>query len=101
MKKSTWNGRRYFECQLMFLAMSEGFLVANADTWLGAGIRQLAVRRVAIAAVSVPNSQRYGSLKFEGEKISAFDREIRLYQDKGYVNSGFIIYCLRYLMDLR
>jgi D-glycero-alpha-D-manno-heptose 1-phosphate guanylyltransferase len=71
-----------------FLDMSEGFLVANADTWLGAGIAQLAVETSsAIAAVSVPNSQRYGSLKFEGNKISAFIEKLAS-TEKGYVNSG-------------
>jgi len=71
-----------------YFRMSKGFLVANADTWLGAGVEQLAKETsCAIAAVSVPNSQRYGSLKFEENKISAFV-EKSMSEEKGYVNSG-------------
>lgn len=70
------------------LDMSEGFLVANADTWLGAGVAQLAAETsAAIAAVRVQNSQRYGSLKFEGKKVSAFI-EKSTSTAGGYVNSG-------------
>ena len=75
------NAVNYFE-------VSEGFLVANADTWLGSGVEQLAGETSsAIAAVRVSNSKRYGSLKFEGSKISAF-LEKSASAEEGYVNSG-------------
>lgn len=68
--------------------IEEGFLVANADTWLDLGIKQLAESELStIAAVNVPNSQRYGSLKFEGEKICAFVEKLDSV-GRGYVNSG-------------
>ncbi|MDC0576777.1 sugar phosphate nucleotidyltransferase [Gammaproteobacteria bacterium] len=71
-----------------FLGISEGFLVANADTWLGAGVAELALERSsAIAAVNVPNVQRYGCLQFEGNKITAFDEKL-VAVGRGYVNSG-------------
>lgn len=71
-----------------FIGMSEGFLVANADTWLGKGIKQLAAETSpSIGAVCVPNTQRYGSLKFEGNKVSAFIEKTAS-PKKGYVNSG-------------
>jgi NDP-sugar pyrophosphorylase family protein len=71
-----------------FLGMSEGFLVANADTWLGAGVAELALEASsAIAAVNVPNGQRYGCLQFEGNKITAFDEKL-VAVGRGYVNSG-------------
>jgi NDP-sugar pyrophosphorylase family protein len=80
------------------LGVSEGFLVANADTWLGAGIVQLdGETSSAIAAVSVPNSQRYGSLKFEGNKISAFEEKLESLEE-GYVNSG-LYYLLPEVFD--
>mgnify|MGYP006099391561 CR=1 FL=1 len=70
------------------LGISEGFLVANADTWLDFGVKQLANSELsALAAVIVPNSKRYGSLKFEGDKICAFGEKLDSV-DRGYVNSG-------------
>ena len=68
--------------------ISEGFLVANADTWLSLGVRQLVNSNFsAIVAVHVPNSKRYGSLKLEGEKICAFEEKLDS-DGSGYVNSG-------------
>ena len=68
--------------------ISKGFLVANADTWLGFGVKQLANSKCsALVAVNVPNSKRYGSLKFEGDKICAFGEKLDTV-DSGYVNSG-------------
>ena len=71
-----------------FLGVSEGFLVANADTWLGAGVAELALEASsALAAVDVPNGQRYGCLQFKGNKITAFDEKL-VAVGRGYVNSG-------------
>jgi len=70
------------------LGITEAFLVANADTWLGSGVEKLsAMESSALAAVYVSNSQRYGSLQFEGDKISAFQEKLDSV-DQGYVNSG-------------
>ena len=70
------------------LGITGGFLVANADTWLGSGVEKLlAIESAAIAAIHVSNSQRYGSLKFEGKKISAFQEKL-VSVNHGYVNSG-------------
>ena len=72
-----------------FLGMNEGFLVSNADTWLGSGVAKLALEESSsIAAVYVPNVQRYGSLQFKGNKITAFEEKLDTVS-KGYVNSGF------------
>lgn len=66
----------------------EEFLVANADTWLGSGIEQLVgSKSPSIAAVHVQNSARYGSLKFEGEKVCAFEEKSND-SINGYINSG-------------
>lgn len=71
-----------------FLGMNEGFLVSNADTWLGAGVAELALEESStIAAVYVPNGQRYGCLQFEGNKVTSFEEKMGAIE-KGYVNSG-------------
>lgn len=65
-----------------------GFFVANADTWLGSGIKQLANSKIStIAAVNVPDTKRYGLLRFEGNKITAFEEKLTT-KNSGYVNSG-------------
>ena len=70
------------------LGISGGFLVANADTWLGSGVNRLeAETSSALIAVNVRNSQRYGSLKFEGNKVIAFE-EKSASAGGGYINSG-------------
>ena len=71
-----------------FLGITKGFLVANADTWLGWGVEKLtAMKLSAIAAVKISNRNRYGSLNFEGDKVSAFQEKLDSV-DQGYVNSG-------------
>ena len=71
-----------------YFGIREGFLVANADTWLESGVEQLMSSKFsAIAAVNVPNTNRYGSLEFEGDKICAFEEKPDSL-DRGYVNSG-------------
>jgi len=70
------------------LGITEAFLVANADSWLGSGVERLsAMKSSALAAVHVSNSQRYGSLKFEGDKICAFHEKTDSMK-QGYINSG-------------
>ena len=70
------------------LSINDGFLVANADTWLGSGVEELAaMKSPALAAVEVSNSQRYGTLKFEGDKISVFKEKLDSI-GHGHINSG-------------
>lgn len=70
------------------LGISGGFLVTNADTWLGSGINLLeAETSSALIAVDVRNSQRYGSLKFKGNKVIAFNEKSAT-AGGGYINSG-------------
>ena len=70
------------------LGIKDSFLVANADTWLGSGIRILSESLpCSLAAVKVPNTQRYGSLSFKGAKISRFEEKSNS-SGPGYVNSG-------------
>ena len=71
-----------------FFGINEGFMAANADTWLGSGVEKLAaMKSTALAAVNVTNSQRYGSLRFSGGKVSSFEEKLTSI-GQGYVNSG-------------
>ncbi len=64
------------------------FLVANADTWLGSGIRQLSeLGAPGIAVVEVENAARYGVVKMEDAKIVAFE-EKQAFSGTGRINAG-------------
>ncbi len=64
------------------------FLVANADTWLGSGIRQLfETKDPALGVVQVRNSERYGSVRIQGDRITAFD-EKQNSSGPGWINAG-------------
>jgi NDP-sugar pyrophosphorylase family protein len=70
------------------LGINDSFLVANADTWLGSGVNELCrMPPCTLTAVSVPNSQRYGALQFEGTKITLFEEKSSSVGE-GFVNSG-------------
>lgn len=70
------------------LGIKESFLIANADTWLQSGIADLSGEAPnIIASVGVPNCQRYGALKFDGDRLIAFVEKSRV-QGWGYVSSG-------------
>lgn len=73
--------------------LTEPFLVANADTWLGSGLRDvLADAPPTIGVVRVANSERYGSVRFEGHRILAF-KEKQHAKGAGWINAG--LYHLR------
>lgn len=70
------------------LEIKQGFLVANADTWLGSGIKQLAAAQSpALVAISVPDRQRYGSITLKGDTIVAFEEKGSAI-GRGFINSG-------------
>lgn len=70
------------------LNMTGSFLVANADTWLGSGIKEVtAATAPAIAVIKVPNSERYGHVRIESNKISAFE-EKQSNTGPGMINAG-------------
>ena len=70
------------------LHLRGGFLVANADTWLGSGLAELATTPApAIAVLRVENTERYGRVETEANKIVAFAEK----QDSagtGWINAG-------------
>jgi len=73
---------------LQYFCPSNGFLVANADTWLSGGIKDIAsMSGPAIAAVRVEHNSRYGALELEGQLVRKFKEKIDL-NDSGFVNSG-------------
>lgn len=65
-----------------------GFLVANADTWLGSGVRSLcSVAPPALAMVNVGNTERYGSVIAQNGTILAF-KEKQMSAGAGMINAG-------------
>lgn len=70
------------------LNINESFLVVNADTWLGDGLRQLSISSPnTIAAVKVKDCSRYGALVLENAKIEKF-LEKNLSHNGGFINAG-------------
>lgn len=70
------------------LRLAGTFLVANADTWLGSGVKQiLETETPAMALVRVNNSERYGSVRFQLNRVSAFE-EKQSSAGPGWINAG-------------
>jgi D-glycero-alpha-D-manno-heptose 1-phosphate guanylyltransferase len=70
------------------LEMKGHFLIANADTWLGHGIEQVAAAEApAMAIVQVANSDRYGRVRTERGKVVSFE-EKQAIVGPGWINAG-------------
>lgn len=71
------------------LGLSEDFLVANADTWLGSGIQELRQAKApAMAVVELPDASRYGQVQIDDENhVTAF-REKNSHTGAGRINAG-------------
>jgi len=70
------------------LNINESFLVVNADTWLGDGLKQLSISSPnVIAAVKLKDCSRYGALVLKGTKIERF-LEKDLSSTGGLINAG-------------
>ena len=71
------------------LELHGDFLVTNADTWLGAGIRELTVSMApAMAVVRVDDSSRYGRVQFDDSlRVTAFS-EKNTVGGPGWINAG-------------
>ncbi len=68
--------------------LSGSFLVANADTWLSSGVQRVFNTEMpAIATVQVENSERYGSVKIEKNKVVKFE-EKQNSSGPGLINAG-------------
>jgi D-glycero-alpha-D-manno-heptose 1-phosphate guanylyltransferase len=70
------------------LNLSDSFLVANADTWVGSGLADLSeTLPCTLAAIKVVNPQRFGALDIKNGKISRFQEKKQI-TGKAFVNSG-------------
>ncbi len=71
------------------LDISNNFLVINADTWLGSGIRETwKTVPSAMAVINVPESGRYGNVEFDSNNnITAFHEKSDS-KGRGWINSG-------------
>lgn len=68
--------------------LTRSFMVTNADTWLGSGIGQvLNTATPALSVVRAENSERYGSLRIEQDRVVAF-REKQQSSGPGWINAG-------------
>jgi len=70
------------------LNINESFLVVNADTWLGDGLKQISLSTPnSIVAVKVKDSSRYGVLVVKGAIVEKF-LEKKLSYNNGLINAG-------------
>ena len=70
------------------LNINEPFMVVNADTWLGGGLKQVSLSSPnSIAAVKVTDCSRYGGLVVKGIKIERF-LEKESSHNSGLINAG-------------
>jgi len=71
------------------LKLTNDFLLTNADTWLGAGIKVVAQSTApSMAVLSVSNSNRYGQVEFDDQlKVSTFIEKSSA-QGSGWINAG-------------
>lgn len=71
------------------LGLDGDFLVTNADTWLGSGIRVLTASRApAMAVIRLDDSSRYGQVQFDDiHQVTAFTEKNAL-GTPGWINAG-------------
>ena len=71
------------------LGLDGDFLVTNADTWLGSGIRELTASRTpAMAVIQLDDSSRYGQVQFDdSHRVTAFSEKNAL-GAPGWINAG-------------
>ena len=70
------------------LQINYSFLVCNADTWLGDGLRKLSTSKPnSLLSIKVKNTNRFGSLIFEGSLIKNFMEKSNS-NGQGYISSG-------------
>jgi len=67
----------------------DDFLLTNADTWLGAGIKVVAQSTApSMAVLNVSNSNRYGQVQFDEQlKVTTFIEKSNA-QGSGWINAG-------------
>lgn len=71
------------------LELEGDFLLTNADTWLGHGIREM-IQSVAptMAVVNLPNVSRYGQVHFDQKNVVTTFSEKNSNGSAGWINAG-------------
>ena len=70
------------------LSLKDDFLVTNADTWLGSGLKKLINKNSpALLIVEVEDSQRYGTVHLVNDKVVKFEEKTNK-KSKGLINAG-------------
>lgn len=71
------------------LRLTDHFLLTNADTWLGGGVRELAAAECpAISVVRVSDASRYGQIRFEAShRVTSFEEKANA-PGAGWINAG-------------
>jgi len=71
------------------LHLSGDFLVINADTWLGTGIKEVwQADSPAMAVVKVEDTGRYGSVQFDDKNLITAFHEKSAMAGTGWINAG-------------
>jgi len=71
------------------LGLSEDFLFANADTWLGGGIAELIQARApAMAVIKLADVSRYGQVRFDDQHLVQEFTEKQSFATSGWINGG-------------
>jgi D-glycero-alpha-D-manno-heptose 1-phosphate guanylyltransferase len=70
------------------LNLSGDFLITNADTWLGSGLKELSqTLSPAMTVVNVEDCGRYGSVKINENHVIAFEEKTNT-KGRGWINAG-------------
>jgi D-glycero-alpha-D-manno-heptose 1-phosphate guanylyltransferase len=70
------------------LSLKDDFLVTNADTWLGSGLKKLINKNSpALLIVEVEDSQRYGTVHLVNDKVVKFEEKTNK-KSQGLINAG-------------
>lgn len=71
------------------LGLTGDFLMANADTWLGGGIREVMTSKApAMAVVNLPDVSRYGQVHFDQSNLVTAFSEKNSQSSAGWINAG-------------
>ena len=74
------------------LGLKGEFLVANADTWLGSGVRELIVAGAdGMAVARQADVSRYGQVDFDGAGFVSAFREKGASKGAGWINAGLCV----------
>ncbi len=74
------------------LNIADDFLVTNADTWLGTGIKEVwQAAAPAMAVIKVGDAGRYGSVQFDDKNFITAFHEKSATSEPGWINAGLCL----------